>query len=193
MGGGISVDLRKDGTPWCSRHEQELSETDLLRGELVLINKGKKTVKLSRFARVYLQLRAVGFVKTRDGIEQKFSHEVWRVGDDTLVPRGTSLQPGENSFKFSYPIDGKLREPLKPPEHWVEIYGRFLYMKYEFVLRAGAPPATKDIVLYPELLTDSVGYMVRGNQVYNSAAAAMCAGAALSLDVLELANAVVGL
>mmetsp|Transcript_4534 Transcript_4534/g.9137 ORF Transcript_4534/g.9137 Transcript_4534/m.9137 type:complete len:176 (+) Transcript_4534:82-609(+) len=144
MGGKVSVELDVQGP--------QSHQDNVLHGTLILT--AKRPVSLERAARVALQLRVkLITIKGRDKKEESIQ-EVWKVGDD-VAPRGTKLNAGENRFSFSFPLDGKLQQELPPAIDWAKKFGHFTFLEYEYVLRGGSPPQTKDIVLYPKLLKPS--------------------------------------
>lgn len=151
MGGSVSATLLI---------EEDQLFNGKLKGSLNLVNESKKNKTLQRATRVAMQFRARLRVLQRErGIEtvrDMYETSVWKVGGEIANP-GTILTPGENRFDFEFPLKdkplGAQHPALKPASEWHRELGlSFNYVEYDYVVRAGSPPQTRDIVQYPKLL-----------------------------------------
>lgn len=143
MGSSISVELELD-------QEEEFVYTinTPVSGKLVVTNQRKKSARLQNYGRVYMQGRSRVSIQpshdmTHFDRRDTKDHTFWTTLDpkNPLIPKGTMIPPGRHEYPFS--IDPP-RDLLQVRDLRTMSWEKTLYIDY--ILRAGCPPQTKDIV-----------------------------------------------
>lgn len=143
MGAGLSVSLVLD------KRMIDLAKDPgaAVQGKLVITNKGKKPIKLRNPGRVQVKgrVKTMLFNYKREQISED-TEDFWSVGGladkecNILVPKGTAIPPGVNEYPFSYEI------PKSSPSSSFCWDCRNFYGGVEYIVKAGAPPMTKDVL-----------------------------------------------